>query len=157
MIEMAVAYVGAYLGHKVLDKVGDDIGDAFESKLAQLYQWVKAKLTGRPSGEVSLSLLEDAPEGEKQQTLVADQLSQAVAGDEAASRELQALVAELDKLRPPGITIKGLARAGDLYGEQIGADVEGALPEGSTVSAEATATTVHQGAKNIGAKYRSGP
>ena len=157
MIEMAVAYVGAYLGHKLLDKVSDDVGEAFESKLAQLYQWIKAKLTGRPSGEVSLSLLEDAPDGEKQQTLVADQLSQAVAGDEAASQELQVLVAELDKLRPPGITIKGLARAGDLHAEQIGADVEGTLPEGSTVSGEATATTVHEGGRNIGAQYRSRP
>jgi hypothetical protein len=157
MIEAAVAYLGVYLGNKLLDKVSDDIGDAFESKLAQLYGWVKAKLTNRPTGEVSLSLLEDAPDGEKQQALVAGQLSEAVAGDEAGARELQALVAELDRLRPVGLTIKGLARAGNLHGEQVGADVEGALPEGSTVSGEAIATTVQEGGRNIGAQYRSRP
>jgi hypothetical protein len=157
MIEMAVAYVGAYLGRKLLDKVSDDIGDAFENKLGQLYQWVKAKLAGRPSGEVSLSLLGDAPDGEKQQTLVADQLSQAVAGDEAASRELQALVAELDKLRPPGLVIKAVARTGDLRGEQIAADIQGPLPDGSTVSGDTTAETVHEGARNVGVQYRSRP
>lgn len=157
MIEMAVAYVGAFLGKKLLDKVGDDVTDAFESKLAQLYQWVKAKLTGRPSGEVSLSLLQKAPEGEDQQTLVADQLSQAVAGDETATRELQALVAELDKLRPPGLVIKGVARAGDLRGQQIGADVQGPLPDGSEVSGEATANTVYENARNVGVQFRSRP
>jgi hypothetical protein len=157
MFEMAVAYVGAYLGRKMLDQIGTDVGAAVDNKLKQLYEWVRARLTGRPSGEVSLSLLEEAPEGEKQQALVADQLSQAVGKDEAAARELQALIAELDRVRPPGITIRGLARAEDVHGEQVGAKVEGAIPAGSTVIGEAVATTVHEDGKNIGTHLRSLP
>jgi hypothetical protein len=160
MIEMAVAYVGAYLGRKalgMLKRAGSDVDAVVDDKLTQLYDWVKAKLTGRPSGEVSLSLLEDAPEGEKQQALVADQLTQAVANDEAAARELQTLIAELDRVRPPGITIRGLARAEDVHGEQVGAEAEGALSEGSTIAGEALATTVHKDGKNIGARLRNLP
>jgi hypothetical protein len=157
MIEMAIAYVGAYLGRKMLDQVSSDVDTALDNKLKQLYQWVKAKLTGRPSGEVSLSLLEEAPEGQKQQVLVADQLAQAVGDDEAATNELQMLIAELDRLRPPGISIQGLARAEDVHGKQVGVKVEGALPEGSTIIGEAAAKTVHKDGENTGAYLRNLP
>jgi len=103
VIEIAAAYVGAYLGRKALGLVGRAAGDADEAvdaKLGQLYDWVKTRLTGRPSGEVSLTLLEEAPDGEKQQALVADQLGQAIADDEVSTHELQALVEELERLRP---------------------------------------------------------
>jgi hypothetical protein len=157
VIEIAVAYVGAYLGRKALklaERAGEDIDSAIDEKLGQLYDWVKGKLTGRPTGEVSLDLLEEAPDGEKQQTLVARQLTQAVGSDEAAERELEALIAELDRLRPTGVTIQGLARAEDLYGEQVGADVEGPLQPGDRVDGTAEVKTLHVGGKNIGAKYR---
>jgi hypothetical protein len=157
MIEMAVAYVGAYFGRKMLDQIGSDAGAAVDNKLKQLYEWVKAKLAGRPSGDVSLSLLEEAPEGEKQQALVADQLTQAVGSDETAIDQLKMLIAEIDRVRPPGISIRGLARAEDVRGMQVGAEVEGGLPEGSTVSGEAQATTVHEGGQNIGVHLRKAP
>jgi hypothetical protein len=157
MFEIAIAYVGAYLGRKVLEKVGSDAADAIDTKLKQLYDWVKAKLTHSASGEVSLSLLEEKPEGEKQQALVTGQLAQAVGNDQAAADELRALIAELDRLRPPGITIQGLAHAEDVYGEQVGVKVEGALQEGSTVTGEAKATTVHQGGQNVGVHVKNLP
>jgi hypothetical protein len=103
VIEIAVAYLGAYLGRKAIGLVGraaGDVDEAVDAKLGELYDWVKARLTGRPSGEVSLTMLEEAPEGEKQQALVTDQIDQAIAGDEASTRELQALVDELERLRP---------------------------------------------------------
>ena len=159
MIEVAVAYVGAYLGRKALklaERAGADVDSAIDEKLGQLYDWVKGKLTGKPAGPVSLEVLEETPDGEKQQELVTQQLTEALGSDEAAAQELQALVAELDKLRPPGVTIKGLATAEDLYGTQIGAEVEGPLNPGAHVDGEARATTVHPGGQNIGAKYRPG-
>jgi hypothetical protein len=103
VIEIAVAYLGAYLGRKALGLVGraaGDVDEAVDAKLGELYDWVKARLTGRPSGEVSLTMLEEAPEGEKQQALVTDQIGQAIAGDEDSTRELQALIEELERLRP---------------------------------------------------------
>jgi hypothetical protein len=157
MFEVAVAYVGAYLGRKALDKIGSDAGDALDKKLRQLYEWTKAKLTGRPSGEVSLSLLSDAPEGEKQQALVTDQLAQAVGNDQAATSELLALIAELDRLRPPGITIEGLARGEDVYGKQAGVVVEGAIPAGSKVIGGSSTTTVHEGGESIGVHLKNLP
>jgi hypothetical protein len=160
MIEMAVAYVGAYFGRKalgLLGRAGTDVDAAVDEKLGQLYEWVKGKVTGRPSAEVSLSLLEDAPDGEKQQTLLVDQLAQAVADDDEAAGELQALVEELERVRPPGISIRGLARGEDVYGEQVGVNVEGALPEGSEIVGEAQAKTVHEGGKNIGVRVQKPP
>jgi len=160
MIEVAVAYVGAYLGRKALKlgaKAGADIDSEIDAKLGQLYDWVRARLTDRPGGDVSLSLLADAPEGDKQQALVTEQLAEAVAGDDAAGSELQAFVEELDRLRPPGVTIEGLARAEDLYGEQVGVEIEGTLQEGDSVKGESVATTVHEGAKSVGVKYRRLP
>jgi hypothetical protein len=158
MVEIAVAYVGAYFGRKalgLLGRAGSDVDAVVDEKLAQLYQWVKTKVTGRPSAEMSLSLLEDAPEGEKQQTLLADQLAQAVADDEGATRELQALVEELERVRPPRISIRGLARGEDVYGEQVGIDVEGALPKDGEIEGIAEAKNVH--GKNIGVRLRKLP
>jgi len=158
MIELAVAYVGAYLGRKalgLLDRAGTDVDAVVDEKLGTLYEWVKGKLTGQPSAEMSLSLLEDSPEGEKQQTLVVDQLAQAVAGDEGATAELQALVDELERVRPPGISIRGLARGEDVYGEQIGAEFEGDLPESGEITGESVAKDVH--GKNVGVRVRKLP
>lgn len=155
MIEAAVAYIGAYLGRKLLDRVGSDIDDAFEKKLTQLYRWVKAKFTGRPGGEASLTLLEETPDGEQQQALVASQLAKALGGDEAAAGELGALLAELDRIRPPGLVIKGLASADDVHGKQVGVSAEGPLPEGSTLDGTAEAKTLHEGGESIGVHYRS--
>jgi hypothetical protein len=160
MIEVAVAYLGAYLGRKALGIVGraaDDADAAIDEKLGQLYDWVKGKLTGRPSGEVSLSMLEDDPEGEKQQALVTDQLGQAVTDDDAATGQLEALVEELDRLRPPGITIRGLARGEDVHGKQVGVKVEGPVAPGTDIAGEAHAKTVHEGGENIGAEVKNRP
>jgi hypothetical protein len=159
VIEVAVAYVGAYLARKALrlaKRAGADADSAIDSKLDQLYDWVKGKLTGTASGPVSLSLLEDAPEGDKQQKLVTQQLTEAVGADEAARGELEELVAELDRLRPQGVSIKGLARAEDVYGEQVGADVKGPLAPGDSVEGEAITTTLHEGGTNIGTRYEPG-
>lgn len=157
MIEVAVGYVGAYLARKALvlvDRVGSDADSMIDRKLGELYDWVKAKLFGRPNSEVSLGLLEETPEGEKQQALVAGQLTEALGGDLQATHELEALVSELDRLRPPGISIKGLASGQDVHGEQVGVVLEGKLPGGADVSGEARATTVHKDAKNIGVHFR---
>ena len=157
MIEMAVGYVGAYLARKSMDvlaRAGSDVDAAIDDKLSELYEWVKAKLTGRPSGEASLRVLEGSPESEDQQTVVADQLAQAVAGDPEAAEHIEALVAELDKLRPPGVTIRGLARAGAVSGTQVAVDVEGELPPGTDITGEATATRIEKGGESFGVRRR---
>jgi hypothetical protein len=160
MIEIAAGYIGAYLTRKslgVLERAGSEADAAVDDKLSQLYNWVKAKFTGRPSSEMSLSLLEESPEGETQQALVADQLSQVVQDDDAAIRELHVLVEELDRVRPSGITIRGLARAEDIYGQQVGAEVEGSVPQGSEIIGEAVAGTIREGGKSVGARLRNLP
>ncbi len=143
MIETAVAYVAAYFGRKAAGAIGRKVDDALDQGLTHMYQWVKAKLTGQPNADLSLSMLEEAPEGENQQALVANQLSAALAGDQTMLAELKAMVEQLDQLRPPGITIRGLARAEDVYGEQVGVDVAGPLPDTGQIEGTAEATTVH--------------
>jgi hypothetical protein len=160
MIEAAVGYIGAYLARKALGllaRAGSDADSLVDEKLTQLYNWVKSKFTGRPTAEVSLDLLEETPDGEKQQALVADQLDQAVADEELAKGELQALVEELDRVRPPGITISGLARGEDVYGKQVGVDIEGSIPEGADIVGEAQAKIVRKGGENIGVRHRNHP
>lgn len=153
MIEIAVAYVGAAIGKKVLDHVGDDMADAFDASLARLYHWVKAKFAGYGSAERSLRMLEKHPEDADAQAIVAEELTEAVGGDEVASSELRALLAELDRVKPPGLVIRGTAIVdGDLHGDQAGAKVSGPLPYGSSVRGTATVKgTLHQGASNTGA------
>ena len=152
MIEIAVAYIGAAIGKKVLDHVGDDTGSAFDAALAKLYHWVKAKFTGDDAAERSLRMLEKHPEEDDAQATVAEELTEAVAGDKAASSELRELLAELERTKPPGLVIQGTAVVeGDLHGDQAGAKVNGPLPDGSSVEGAATVKgTVHQGASNTG-------
>ena len=152
MIEIAVAYIGAAIGKKVLDHVGDDTGSAFDAALAKLYHWVKAKFTGHDAAERSLRMLEKHPEEDDAQATVAEELTEAVAGDKAASSELRELLAELERTKPPGLVIQGTAVVeGDLHGDQTGAKVSGPLPDGSSVDGAATVKgTVHQGASNTG-------
>jgi hypothetical protein len=156
MFEVAAAYIGLALGNKLLDKAGDDIASGFEKGLVNLYNWAKGKLTSR-TGTKALVRAEKDPEGDEQQEQLADALADAVEGDDAATAELAALVKELDKLRPPGLVLRGSAEAAELYGKQVGADVSGALPPGSRVDGTAkTSGTVHEDAENIGIQYRSG-
>lgn len=152
MIEIAVAYIGAAIGKKVLDHVGDDAGDAFDAALAKLYRWVKAKFTGHDAAERSLRMLERHPEEDDAQATVAEELTEAVDGDEAASGDLRELLAELERTKPPGLVIHGTAFVGgDLYGDQAGAKVRGPLTDGSSVGGVATVQgTVHSGASNTG-------
>ena len=157
MVETAVSYLVAFLARRAGGLVGraaSDVGSAIDKKLDELYEWVKSKLTGQPTAKLSLELLEESPNGQRQKQLVTDQLTQAVASDNAATDQLSTLVAELDRLRPPGITINGLATAWDVSGTNVGADVEGPLPTGSVVNGTARANTVRDGGETIGAKYR---
>jgi hypothetical protein len=156
MFEVAAAYIGFALGKKLLDRAGDDIADGFEKGLVKLYNWAKGKLTNR-TGQRALARAEKDPEGDEQQEALADALADAVNGDQAASAELSAMIAELDKLKPPGLEISGSAKSAELYGEQVGAEASGPLPAGSSVKGVTEVTgTVHKGAKSIGAVYRSG-
>lgn len=152
MIEIAVAYIGAAIGKKVLDHMGDDVGSGFDAALAKLYHWVKAKFTGHDAAERSLRMLEKHPEEDDAQATVAEKLAEAVDGDEAASSELRALLVELERTKPPGLVIQGTAVVeGDLDGDQAGAKVNGPLPDGSSVDGAATVKgTVHHGASNTG-------
>jgi hypothetical protein len=154
MIETAVGYLAAYFGRRALGVIGKKVDDAMDQGLTHLYEWVRARLTGRPTAELSLSMLEKEPEGEDQRALVANQLAEALGGDEATVAELKAMIEQLDKLRPPGITIRGLARAEDVYGEQIGVDVEGPLPETGQIEGTAEAKKVH--GSNVGVRVGGG-
>lgn len=153
MVETAVAYVAAYLGRKALGVLDDKVGTAINEKLGELYGWVKDKVSGRPSAELSLGLLEKDPEGEDQQALVVNQLDEALAGDPGKLSALKALVDELDQLRPPGVSIKGLARAEDVYGTQVGVDIEGAPPDSGEIEGTAIAKRVH--GDNIGVRIKN--
>jgi hypothetical protein len=158
MFEIAVGYVGVYLTRKslgLLARAGSEVDAVVDEKLGALYEWVKAKLTGSQASEASLNILEKEPEGENQQAVVSGQLSQALGDDADSKAQLQQLVAELDRLRPPGMTLRALARAGDLYGRQVGANVEGPLPEGTKLDATAEATTVHKDGENIGLNLKN--
>jgi hypothetical protein len=155
MFEVAAVYIGLTLGKKLLDRTGDDIAGGFEKGLVRLYNWAKGKLTSR-TGERALAQVEKDPEGDDQQELLADALADAVEGDEAATAELAAMIAELDKLRPPGLVLRGSATSEELHGEQVGVKVSGQLPAGSSVDGITETGTVHQDGKNIGIEYRSG-
>jgi hypothetical protein len=156
MFELAAVYIGLALGKKLVDKAGDDVADGFEKGLVKLYNWAKGKLTSR-TGQRALARTEKDPEGDEQQELLADALADAVSGDEAASAELSAMIAELDKLRPPGLKIRGSAKSAELHGEQVGTEASGPLPAGTSVEGVTEVTgTVHKDAKNVGTVYRSG-
>jgi hypothetical protein len=152
MIEMAVAYIGAAIGKKLLDHMGDDAGDAFDASLKKLYRWVRARFSGHDAAERSLRMLEKHPAEQDAQLTVAEKLAEAVDGDPAASSELRELLGELDRTRPPGLVIRGTAVVeGDLEGDQAGAKVTGPLPDHSVVGGDATVKgTVREGASNIG-------
>jgi hypothetical protein len=156
MFEVAAAYIGLALGNKLLDRVGDDVASGFEQGLVKLYNWARGKLTSR-TGAKALARAEKDPEGDEQQELLADALADAVEGDGVATAELAALVKELDKLRPPGLVIRGHAEAAELYGKQVGAKVSGPLQPGSIVDGTTkTSGTVHENAESIGVEYRNG-
>jgi hypothetical protein len=159
MIEIAIGYVGAYLARKalgVLDHAGADVDRAVDDKLGKLYDWVKAKLTGKPTGEVLLNLLAEQPEGDNQQKLVSGQLTEAIGGDETAHQQLQALLDEIEQVRPQGVSIHGLATAQDVYGRQVGVDIAGVVPEGE-VSGAAHAIVLHSGGENVGVRIGPAP
>jgi hypothetical protein len=154
MIEIAIGYVGAYLARKalgVVDRAGADADRAVDDALGKLYDWVKGKLTGAPNGELSLDMLAEQPEGDNQQRLVTNQLREVIGDDEAANQQLQALVAELERVRPAGLTVTGLARADDVLGRNVGVDAEQGVPEGTgIISGTAEATNVREGGENVG-------
>jgi hypothetical protein len=155
VFEVAAAYIGLLLGKKLLDRTGDDIAGGFEKGLVALYSWAKGKLTSR-TGERALTRVEKDPDGQEQHELLADALADAVDGDQAATAELAAMIAELDKLRPPGLVIRGSATSTELHGKQVGTKVSGPLPAGSAVNGITETGTVHEGGENIGVEYRSG-
>jgi hypothetical protein len=157
MIEVAVGYLSAYLLRKAVGlgkRVGSDVDEFVDTKLDELYGWVKARFTGKQTSKISLDLLEQTPEGEEQQALVSDQLGELVASDQEAAGQLQAIVDELESRRPQGVTIRGFAGAEDVHGEQVGVEYEGAPPPGAVLEGKAHATIVHPGAKNIGTRVK---
>jgi uncharacterized protein YdbL (DUF1318 family) len=155
VIELAVGYLSAYLARKslvLLGRAGEDVDGYVDQKLGELYDWVKGRLTGAPTSELSLGLLEETPDGARQQALVGEQLSAVVEADGEAAIQLQAIVEELERRRPAGVSIRGFAGADDVHGEQIGVEAEGPLAPGTEVSGEARAQTVHPGGRNIGTR-----
>src|SRR5271154_3522791 len=51
MLEAAALYISIAIGKKLLDRTGDDVGDAFDSSLRKLGRWVREKLAGRPTAK----------------------------------------------------------------------------------------------------------
>jgi hypothetical protein len=158
VVEVAVGFLGAYLLRKaegVVARAGDEADAAFDRKLAVLYDWTKGKLTGRPYGERSLRLLEKLPEDVDSQDAVGAELAQVVAGAAGAQQELAELIAELERLRPAGLSIRGEATSTEVAegGSQAGVVAEGPLPDGSVVVGTANTGTVR--GNQAGAVYRS--
>src|SRR6266852_1455158 len=141
MIELAVGFLGTYIARKaekLVERAGVDVDAAFDNKLGDLYEWVKTKITGRPSAERSLRILEKDPQDADTQSLLQSELVTALSDDPSAQARLASLVDELKQLRPTGVTVRGLATSEEVAagGQQVGAQAEGPLPEGSTVQGE---------------------
>lgn len=105
MFEVAAAYVGIAIGKKLLDHVGDDIGNAFDAALAKLGNWVTKRLRGRPVGDLALTQMTANPEGADPQKILAAALAEVASGDPAAAGQLTALLAELEKVKPAGLIV----------------------------------------------------
>jgi hypothetical protein len=155
-MEIAVGFLAAYLGRKaqgLVGRAGREIDAAFDQKLSEFYGWVKGKLTGRSSAERSLRLLEKDPDGVDEQEQVGEELGATFAGDASGEAELSEWIAELKRLRPPGVRIRGIAEAGTVAegAFQAGVRAEGPLAEGSEVTGEAKAGEV--AGTNIGVEY----
>lgn len=135
MLEAAVIYISIAIGKKLLDHTGDDVGDAFDSSLRKLAQWVREKVAGRPTAKAAIDIIAAAPAGEagtairdSGRTVLTAALKELTADDPTAASELEKLVTELKSLTPGRLVIDGHVVAGDVTDSKVvGATASGPL------------------------------
>ena len=155
MLEAAALYISIAIGKKLLDRTGDDVGDAFDSSLRKLGKWVRDKLAGRPTANAAIGIIAAAPEGkagaairDSGRTVLTAALEEATADDPTAASELAELVTELEGVTPRGLVIDGHVVAGDVTDSKIvGAQANGPLQGDVTITGDvkvdtATRTTI---------------
>jgi hypothetical protein len=162
MLETAAIFIGIAIGKKLIDHVGDSVGDAYDAALGRIGQWVRKWVEPRPTGTAAIELIAGASEGKdgevlrdagrKQLTAV---LTEITTADQTAADKLQKLVEDLEKVAPTGLVVDGHVVAGEVIGgTTIGAEVSG-LPGGSKVKGRVDVSEVHNGIV-IGSKVRGG-
>ncbi|HUC59478.1 MAG TPA: hypothetical protein VMA95_18895 [Streptosporangiaceae bacterium] len=159
MIALAVGFLEAFFARragKLLDQAGGAAYKAFDDKLSALYGWVRQKFTGKDSAERALRMFEKDPGDEDPRDAFAEALKSVLDSDPQSQGQLGQFVDELKKLRPAGVTIRGLAQADKVAGQQTGVSVEGKLAAGDTVEGTAKAGTVEAGGSQAGVSYRPG-
>jgi hypothetical protein len=158
MLEAAAIYIGIAIGKKLLDHVGDDAGDAFDTSLRKLGRWVREKVAVRPTGKAAIDIIAAAPAGDagaairdSGRKVLTAALEEVTADDPAAASELENLVTELKSLTPRGLVIDGHVVVGEVTGGTvIGAKARGPLPSDSKVTGRVDVTRA-TGATIIGA------
>jgi hypothetical protein len=152
MFELAAAYVAIAIGKKLLDHVGDDVGDAFDKALAKLGNWVTAKLRGRPVGDVALTQLTANPKELAPQQFMAAALDEVVTGDPGAADQLRAMIAELEKLKPAGLIADGSVEIDQMSaGKATGLTFKGdAPPADAKLTGRATVSGTMSGGELTG-------
>jgi hypothetical protein len=159
MIALAIGFLEAYFDLKagmLVDKAAHKATEVFDKKLGEFYGWVHQKVTGKPSAERALRMFAELPGGKDQQDTFSEELEGAIGGDPQAQQQLNAMITELKRLRPAGVTIRGLAEASVVAGEQAGVDIEGTLAAGDSVTGQAIAGSIEPGGKQAGVVYRPG-
>lgn len=152
MLETAAIFIGIAIGKKLIDHVGDSVGDAYDAALGRLGQWVRLWVTPEPTGAGAIEDIATAPDGEAGK-LVRDMgrkhltavLTEITTADQTAAGELQKLVEDLEKVAPKGLVVDGHVVAGDVTGGTIiGAKARG-LPGGSAVTGTVKVSKVDGG------------
>jgi hypothetical protein len=126
MLETAAVYIIIAIGKKLIDHAGEDAGDAFDKSLGKLARWVKQKFADNQTGKLAIAEIAEASAGEDGEAerkqgskyLIAA-LKDATANDPKATRELEALVAEVQKVTPPELILNGTLRVKEVLGGKL--------------------------------------
>jgi hypothetical protein len=119
----AAALLAPYLRHvanRALDNVGDTLSEAAVAKLGQLYDWVRAKVTGKPAG-LALDRLEREPENDKYRVVLEVALAELIESESRSgpgfAETLERLVAEAGRAAGPDLA--QITDAGAVAGRDI--------------------------------------
>jgi hypothetical protein len=162
MLETAALFIAIAIGKKVLDHVGDDAGDAFDSTLRKLGRWVREKVASRPTGNAAIEIIAAAPAGDagaairdSGRKVLTGVLEEITTADPAAATELQNLVTELEKNAPRGLVVDGHVVAKEVIGGNVTGVEASGLPGGSRVNGSVDIGRV-EGGTIIGSHVQGG-
>lgn len=133
MVEAAVTFVVAFLGRQaagLVERVGSDVNSAFDDKVADLYEWVKARLSVRRAGRRAIEEVEMRPDDESAKRSLEDQLSDEVEADPGFAAEMTERVEALEAARPASWSVTSGS------GPAIGGDVDVRADRGSAAAVQ---------------------